>query len=155
MARMSCGAGLPSTIYLALLDHVAVLKVNVLRLRDQVLDRLRALLARLDAQALLVLEVAPEPHRAGDFGDDRVILRPARLEQLRNARQTAGDVAGLGAVDRDARDDVARLHLAPGSNEMIDSTDSSVARVAATRQLGDLAVLALDDDRRLEARGAL
>ena len=73
---------------LALLDHVAVLKVNVLRLRDQVLDRLHALLARLDGQALLVLEVAPEPHRAGDFGDDRVILRPARLEQLRHARQS-------------------------------------------------------------------
>ena len=43
---------------LALLDDVAILKVDVLRLRDQVLDRLRALLARLDRQALLVLEVA-------------------------------------------------------------------------------------------------
>ena len=44
---------------LALLDHVAILQVDVLRLRDQVLDRLGALFARLDAQALLVLEVLP------------------------------------------------------------------------------------------------
>jgi len=41
----------------ALLDHVAVLKVNVLRLRDEVLDRLAAFLAWHDAKALLVLEV--------------------------------------------------------------------------------------------------
>ena len=99
----------------------------------------------------LFLKSLPEPHRAGDFGDDRVILRPARLEQLRHARQTARDVAGLGAVDRDARDDVARAHRR-ARLERDDRFDrQQIARVAAARQLGDLAVLALDDDRRLEA----
>ena len=82
---------------IALLDDVAVLKMDVLALRDQIFDRLGALFVRHDRQALLVLEVAPELHRAGDFRDDRVILRTARFEQFRHARQTAGDVARLGA----------------------------------------------------------
>ena len=43
---------------------------------------------------------------------------------------------------------------APGSNEMIDFDRQRIARVAAARQLDDLAVLALDDERRLEARRA-
>ena len=76
-------------------------------------------------QALLVLEVASELHRAVDFRDDRVILRTARLEQLRHPRQTAGDVAGLGAVDRDAGDDVAGADgRCRARTTMIDSTGS-------------------------------
>ena len=37
------------------------------------------------------------------------LLRNARLEELRNARQTAGDVAGFGSLASDTRDDVAGL----------------------------------------------
>ena len=37
-------------------------------------------------------------------------LRLARLEQLDHARQTAGDVLGLGRLARDLREHVARLH---------------------------------------------
>ncbi len=88
---------------LALLDHVAVLKMDVLALRDQVLGRLDTLLVRLDRDTALVLVVLAEPHRAGDFRDRRGFLRPARLEQLRHPRQTAGDVARLGAFGRDTR----------------------------------------------------
>ena len=94
----------------ALLHDVAVLEMDVLALGDQVLDRILVRLVRLDRQATLVLVVAPELHRAGDLGDDRRILRTARLEQLRHARQAARDVARLGALHRNARDDVARLH---------------------------------------------
>ena len=57
----------------ALLDHVAVLQVDVLALGDEILPRLLALVVRLDGDAPLVLVVAAEPHRAGDFRDDRVI----------------------------------------------------------------------------------
>ena len=95
----------------ALLDGVAFLEMERLALRDQVLDRLGALLARLDDDAALVLVVAAEADRAVDLGDDRVILRTARLEQLRHPRQTAGDVARLGALHRDTREHVAGLHL--------------------------------------------
>ena len=81
----------------ALLDDVAILQMDVLALRDQVFPRLLILARRLDGDAALVLVVAAEADRAGDFGDDRGVLRPARLEQLGNPRQTAGDVARLGA----------------------------------------------------------
>ena len=108
----------------ALLDDVAILQMDVLALRDQVLARLLALVVRLDGDAALVLVVLAEPHGAADFGDDRRILRLARLEQLRHPRQTAGDVARLGAFGRDTRDHVARLHVAPGSTERIASTAS-------------------------------
>ena len=128
--------------------------MDMLRLRDQVLDRLDAFLARLDGQALLVLEVAPEPHGAGDFGDDRVILRSARLEQFRHARQAARDVAGLGAIDRDARNDVARSHRRARLKRDDRFDRERIARVAAARELRKLAVLALDHHRGLQARGA-
>src|SRR5262249_61413327 len=83
----------------------------VLSLRDQVLLGLLAVVGRLDDDATLVLVVAPEADGARGFGDDRRLLRPARLEQFRPPRQAAGDVARLGALGRDARDDVARLHV--------------------------------------------
>ena len=96
----------------ALLDGVAVLQMERLALRDQVLDRLQRRVVRLDDDAALVLVVAPEADRAVDLGDDGVILRTARLEQLGHPRQTAGDVLGLGAFHRDTREHVARA--APG-----------------------------------------
>ena len=95
---------------------------------------------RNDRDALLVLVVLAELHRAGDLRDDRVILRTARLEQFGDARQTAGDVARLGALHRDTRDDVARLHRAAriDRDDRIDGQE--IARVAAALQLADLAV---------------
>ena len=48
----------------ALLDGVAFLQMDVLALRDQVLDRLDALLVRLDRDAALVLVVLAEADRA-------------------------------------------------------------------------------------------
>src|SRR5215467_13701348 len=134
----------------ALLDQIAVLQVDVLALRDQVLLGLCALIGRLDDDATLVLVVAPEADGARGFGDNRRLLGPARLEQLRHPRQAAGDVAGLGALGRDARDDVARLHL----RSRIDRDDGVdgelVARLAAARQLHGLVVLVLDHDRRVQ-----
>src|SRR5262245_16069938 len=135
---------------IALLDQVAVLQVDVLALRDQVFLGLFALIGRLDDDATLVLVVAPEADGARGFGDNRRLLGPARLEQLRHPRQAAGDVAGLGALGRDARDDVARLHL----RSRIDRDDGVdgelIARLAAARQFHGLAVLVLDRDRRVQ-----
>ena len=50
-------------------------------------------------------------HHAVDLGDDRGLLRPARLEQLHHARQTARDVLGLGGLARDLGQHVARGDL--------------------------------------------
>src|SRR6202011_3722962 len=112
------------------------------------------LLVRLDGEPALVLVIAPEPHRARGLRDDRRLLGPARLEQLRHPRQTAGDVAGLGALGRNARDDVARLHLAARIDRDDGVDGELITRVPAARQLEDLAVLALDDDRRTQVGAA-
>ena len=133
------------------LHHVAVLQVDVLALRDQVLDRLGTIV-RGQRQATLVLVVAAELDRAGLLRDDGRILRTTRLEQLRHARQTARDVAGLGALGGDTGEHVAGLDLRAriGREDRVDR--QQVAGVAATGELGDLAVLALDDHRRTQIR---
>jgi hypothetical protein len=108
-----------------LLDVVALLHGDVLALGDQVLDRLLILVLGHHDDAALVLVVLAELDAAGDLADDRVVLRLARLEQLRHPRQTAGDVAGLGAFRGNAREHVAGLDLGPLSTDRIASTDRS------------------------------
>src|SRR5664279_5291874 len=74
-------------------------------------------------------------HRAADFGDDRRILRLARLEQLRHPRQTASDVARLGAFGRNTRDHVARLHMGSGIDRDDGVDGEQVAGFTAASQL--------------------
>src|SRR5262249_6220349 len=74
-------------------------------------------------------------------------LRPARLEQFGDARQTAGDVARLRALGRDARDDVAGFDLRARIDRQNGVDREQIARVSAAAELEDLAVLALDDER--------
>ena len=119
--------------------------MDVLALRDQILDRLHVLVVRLDRDAALVLVVLAERDGAVDFGDDRRFLRRARFEQFRHPRQTAGDVAGLGAFGRDTRDDVAGLDRARRHRPTEwrrPPADSAPRRRA--RACSDLAVLVLD-----------
>src|SRR5262249_44280141 len=111
---------------------------------------LLALHAGLDAEAALVLVVAAEPDGAGNFRDDRRLLGPPRLEQLRHPRQTAGDVAGLGAFSRHACDDIARLDMAAGIDRQDRVHCQQIAGVAAAGELEDLAVLALDHHGRTQ-----
>ena len=132
----------------ALFDQVAVLQMDVLALGDQIFRGLLILDDRLDDDATLVLVVLAEPDGAGDLGDGRGLFRPSRFEQLGHPRETAGDVAGLGAFGRNARDDVARLHV----RARIDGDDGVdrklVTRFATTCDLGHLAALVLDHHRR-------
>src|SRR5262249_34711296 len=134
----------------ALLDDVAVLQVDVLALGNEIFPWLLALVGRLDRDPPLVLVVAAEPDRSGGLGDDRRFLRPPGLEQFGDTRQTAGDVAGLGAFGRDTRDDVARLHLRVGIDRDDGVDRQHVSRVAAAGELEDLAILALDHQRRTQ-----
>src|SRR5215211_3137391 len=138
----------------ALLDDVAILQMDVLALRDQVLLRLLVAVVGLDGDAPLVLVVAAEAHRARYLGDDRGFLGPPCLEQLRHPRQAAGDVARLGALGRDTRDDVARLDVGPGIDRDDRIDGELVARLAAAAELRHLAVLALDHDCRTQVLAA-
>src|SRR5215831_6968337 len=82
----------------ALFDDIAILQVDVLTLGNEIFLCLLALDAGLYGKAALVLIIAAEPDGAGNFRDDGGLFRPSRLEQLRNPRQSTGDVAGLGAL---------------------------------------------------------
>jgi hypothetical protein len=64
-------------------------------------------------QALLALGVLAERDRAGDFRQQARVLRGARLEELRHARQAARDVARLGRLLRDTRSTSPTLTCAP------------------------------------------
>ncbi len=134
----------------ALLDDVAFLQMERLALRDQVLDRLDAILVRLDDDAALVLVVASEPHRAVDLRDDRVVLRLAGLEQLGDARQTARDVLGLRAFHRNTRENVTGTDRRTRLDREDGVHRQEVAGVGAARELGDRAVLGADHDGRLQ-----
>src|ERR1700736_2546223 len=128
--------------------------MDVLALRNQVLASLLILVHRLDRDAALVLVVAAKADGARDFRDDRRVLRLASLEQFRNPRQTAGDVAGLRAFRGNTREDVAGLDLRTDVDRENGVYRQHVAGFAATRELEDLAVLALDDDGRTQVSAA-
>src|SRR5580692_10138339 len=135
---------------IALLGGSGILKVDVLALGDQILPGLLILAGRLDGDAPLVLVVAAKPHRAGNLGDHRRFLRPPRLEQLRHPRQTAGDVARLGAFGRDTGDDVAGADMHAGLDRDDGVHCQQRAGVATAAEFEDLAVLALDHQRRAQ-----
>src|SRR6202043_3481019 len=106
----------------------------LLALRDQVL----ALLAdfRSDFDLALALGVLAEGNLSVDFRDDRELLRLARFEQLRDARQTAGDILGLRGLARNFRDNVAGLDRRAFRHVDIRTDRQEVARdVVRTRQL--------------------
>ncbi len=99
---MSCGSGEPADEIVAALDVIAFLHVDDLRLRHQIFDRIRPIVGD-DRDLALCLIVLLEADLARDLGDDRIFLGLAGFEQLRDARQTAGDVAGPGGFARHTR----------------------------------------------------
>ena len=133
---MSCGTRLPSIIRSPLQDVIALLHADVLALRDQVLDRLAALaFGRDHDDAPLGLVVLAELDAALALADDREILRLARLEQLGDTRQTAGDVARLRGFARDARQHVAGLDLRAVLDRQDRVDRQEVARLEPVRQV--------------------
>ena len=66
-----------------------------------------------DVDLALTLGDFAELHHAIDFADDRGLMRLAGFEQFHHARQTAGDVLGLGGFARDLRQHVARVTSSP------------------------------------------
>src|SRR2546425_3661431 len=86
---------------------LALLDVDVHALGDFVLAGLAGLRV-LDDDLALALDDLAVAHDAVDFGDDGRLLRAARLEQLDDARQTAGDILGLRGLAGNLRQDGSR-----------------------------------------------
>ena len=117
-ASKSCRLSGPSIKSLAGPDVIAFLHVDVNAARDRIF---------LGGLAVFASDVNLA-HALGDFAVRTMpsislmtagSLRLARFEQFHDARQTAGDVLGLGGFARDLREHVAGLHfiaiLAPSS----------------------------------------
>lgn len=134
----------------ALFDVVAFLKVEGLALRDQVFDCFDAIFSGLDHDATLVLVVAAEADRTINLGDDGVVLRTTSFEQFCDARQTTGDVLGLGAFHRDTCKHVTLGNLLARFNGQNGLDVQVEASFTATRQLHHGARSVLDDDCRLQ-----
>jgi len=107
---MSCGSAGPSTIGLARVDHLAFVHQDVLVLGHQFLVRPRRS-GSVICRRTLPLVSLPKDTVPVDFGQHALVLGRAGFEQLGHARQTAGDVAGLLAFDRDTRQHFARAHV--------------------------------------------
>src|SRR5690606_13313698 len=133
-------------------DVIALLDGEVLALGDEEL----ACLAHLggDDDLALALGVLAEAHRAVDLGDDRVILRLTRLEELRHARKTARDVLRLRGLARDLRENLARVDLLTVGRDDVRADRQEVARevLADAGLLGLVRLRILDADPRTSAR---
>src|SRR5881409_1791423 len=111
------GVGRPVHERLAGLHPVALVDDDVLAARDQVLARLAVVGA--DDDLAHALHEAAHLDAAVDLGDDRLLLRLARLEELRHARQTAGDVLCPRSFPHDLRDHVTDEYIpAVGDREV-------------------------------------
>src|SRR6185437_2526720 len=90
------------------LDGLTLEDVELAPLRNQLLVLLAVIAG--DDQTPLALGLLTEADGTRLLREDGRILGLARLEQIRHARQTARDVAGLRRLLRDAGDDVAHRY---------------------------------------------
>src|SRR6185437_14096205 len=115
---------------LALVDHLPVVRGDVLVLRYQILVRDPVQIG--DHQPLLALGVLAERDRAGHLRQRSGILRRARLEQLGNARQAPGDIPRLRRFLRNPRQ-----HFADGDVlAVLDGDDRAQLEGDVHRQVG-------------------
>ncbi len=120
---------------------IAAVHPQVLALRHHVLAFDPAVAAH-DDRALAAPLVADLDH-ALDLREHGRVLRASRLEQLGDARQTAGDVLRALDLARRLREQRAGLDLLP-------FLDLDVGLLGQRVNRGTLAVLVLDDDLRVQ-----
>ena len=75
---------------------IAFLNGNVFAFRNQVFHRFALTITGNDDDAALILIILAEFDPSHGFGNDRIILGLAGLEELRDPGQATGDIAGLG-----------------------------------------------------------
>src|SRR6056297_1899314 len=93
----------------ALLHVLAFEHLDLTPLRNQIFVRIALLVG--NHQALLALGLLAVADGTRGFGKHRRFLRTPGFEKVGHARQTTGDVAGLGRFLRNARQNVADFHF--------------------------------------------
>ena len=117
-------------------DVLAFLHVDVHAARDGVFLT-RAAIFALDVDLALALGDFAVLHDAVDFADDRGIARLARFEQFDDARQTAGDVLGLGGFARNLRQHVTGLHFVAIDHHQVGARRHQVLLLGAAAGIAD------------------
>src|SRR5258706_2094859 len=135
----------------ALFHIIALTHADVLGFGQQIFDRLLLLVLGLQDDAALVLVVLAELDIAVGFRQPPAVLGLARVEEFRDARQTAGDVAGLGAFRRNTRQHVARFDLGAVFHRKDRVHRQRIARFTGGKR-NRLALLVDDRDRRAQVR---
>ena len=138
----------------AFFDKVAFANRNVPAFRDQIFRRVVVIIRIPHDDTAFGFVVSSELYPARRLAQDSMVLWLAGLEQFRNARQTAGDVAGFGAFPWDTGKHVARAHpLAIGDGKhCIDAHE--VARFQAIRQVDYFAGVVAQSDPRAKVCAA-
>src|SRR4029077_5530269 len=118
------------------LDVVAFLHVDVHAARNRIFLGCLAVFAfHVDlAHTLGDFAVA---HHAIDFADDRGILGLAGLEELHDARESSGDVLGLGGFARDFREHVTGFHLVAVPDHQVGTGRHEVLLANLARGIAD------------------
>src|SRR5712671_1567912 len=138
----------------ALQDVITLLHADVFALGDQVLDRLAGALVRHHDDAPLGLVILAEFDAAFALADNREILRLARLEQLGDTGQTAGDVARLRGFPRHPGEHIAGLDVRAAIDRQDRVDRQEVARLETVRQGQHLALFIAQGDARAQVAAA-
>ena len=88
---------------------VTLVHPHVLPDRYRICTQLTGL--RRDVHLTLTALDSPERDHTVDLRDNRWVLRASRLEELRNTRETTGDVSGLVHLTTDLRDRITRVDV--------------------------------------------
>src|SRR5882762_9730399 len=118
------------------LDVVAFLYVDVHAARNRVFLRGFAIFA-FDVDLAHALDDFAVAHHAVNFADDRGVLWLARLEEFHDARQTSGDVLGLGGFSRDFREHVAGLYFVAVLDHQVSARRHQVLLANLARGIAD------------------
>src|SRR5260221_7908500 len=127
---------------LAFLDHVALEDDDVAADRDEML-LFRVGRRILDEDAALAAHARAEVHEAVNLGDLGRVFRTAGFKQLGHARQTAGDVLGIGSL-------AGRFRHQRSGHDLVAFVEHDVP-AGGDRIVGhDFALVIADDDLRVQ-----
>ncbi len=132
------------------LDVVTLMDADVLAFRDEIFLRLAHFGG--DDDLALSFGILAVGDGTVDLGDDGKLLRLARLEELGDPGQTAGNILGFGRLTGDLGQNVAGTDSGILGHHDIGTYRQHVASRCAVGQLGGLALFVLEGDPRTLGR---
>ena len=138
----------------ALFDGIAILKVERFALRNEILNLLDRVFMWFNHNPALVLVITTEADGTINLGDDSVVLGTTCFEQFGNPWKTTGNILGFRTFQWNTRKNITLRNLGVRCDRKNGIDRKEEAGFTASVQGLDLAVLVLDDNRRLEINTA-